>query len=130
MIVRQTEKTNPHDANKSAVTIGIIAQICQIFNASPSIGPYATATNLTANPILSTLALATSVPPVLTTSSSVSQISGTQSASATTATMSNTATSAGTTASATTTNVAQRIDLSRSAVQGAALALLGLAFYL
>lgn len=115
-------------------TISAVGEICLIVNVPISISPYATASSLTNNPIFSTVALASSLPSVITStrasSSSMNDIAGTSVSVFTTTGVPSSSSQPGATPSSTTTNVAQRHDLTRSAVQGVAVALLGLALYL
>lgn len=96
--------------------------------------PYATAATMTNNPIFSTVALSNSLVPSVPTSrastSSINNIAGTSISIVTSSGVPSTSSNAGARPSSTTPNVAQRHDLSRSAIQGVAVALLGLALYL
>ncbi|KAK5954744.1 hypothetical protein OHC33_004468 [Knufia fluminis] len=126
-------------------TIAAVAELCAIFNDTATIAPYATASTGTQNPILSTVALSTSLPPVAsTTSASSASTTGSAGTGSTSASQDIAGTSISTftttglptesdaspTTSPTTTNVAQRLDLKRTTLHGIALALLGLAVYL
>lgn len=118
------------DADFYIVTISAVAEICGIFDASVTISPFATATSFTNNPILSTVAIPTSLPSITSTSTSRSSMDDIAGTSVSVFTTTGVPTQSGTSATSTTTNVAQRHDLSRSAIQGVAVALLGLALYL
>lgn len=122
-------------------TIIALADLCGITGDKPTIAPYATASTGTEDQIFSTVALSTSLPPVIsaTTDTSGSAMDS-ESTSATrvsqdiAGTSISTITSSGAlaeaTASPTTTNIAQRLDIKSTALHGMMLALLGLAVYL
>ena len=117
-----------------AATISAIGEICSIVNAPLSMSPYATAASQTNNPIFSTVALASSLPSATTSprksSSSMGNIAGTSVSVFTTTGVPSGSSLPGATPTSTTTNVARRHALTRSAIQGVAVALLGLALYL
>ena len=114
------------------VTIGAVADICGILNAPATISPYGTATPISNNPVFSTVALSESLFTVTsgtTPRSSTHEITGMSSSTSLSASLPSSSSSRATSTS-TTTNIAQRHDQARSAVQGIAVALLGLALYL